>query len=249
MLACSCIGPADAATGLRDVRAPIVSATVPNQPSPTLPPTPPTTTVIPTPTPRPGREWARVFRVWDGNTVLIDGGLTVRYIGVETPGGGMFNRPLESFGREAAERNVGLVEGKDVEVEQDVNDVDSNGFLLRYVYVGGAMVNEALLREGLAKLAPASADQKYRASLEAAQEAARIAPLNLWTVISPTPRPTNSPTITPTPGPATATATPTPSPVVSAQRTVTLVLTRTSTATPTHVVLTLTPIPRPTPRD
>ena len=225
----------------------MVSATVPGLPSPTLLPPASTETVIPTPTPRAGRESAHVFRVWDGNTLLIDGGLTVRYIGVETPGGGMFNRPLEPFGRQAAERNVVLVEGKDVELEQDVNDVDSNGFLLRYVYVGGAMVNEVLLREGLAKLAPTSADRKYQASLEAAQEVARVVPLNVWTVISPTPRPSNTPTVTPTPGPPTATARPATigppsSPTATGARP------PGSNATPTHVVITRTPTPSPAPR-
>lgn len=146
-----------------------------------------------------------MLRVWDGNSVLIENGLTVRYIGVETPGAGMFNRPLEPFGRQAAERNVALVEGKTVEIEQDVNDVDSNGFLLRYVYVDDQMVNELLLREGLGKLSPATADRKYRAQLEAAQDEARSGPLNVWTVVSPTPRPTAVPTRTPSPGPETLT--------------------------------------------
>jgi endonuclease YncB( thermonuclease family) len=191
-----------------------------------------------------------VLRVWDGNTVLIDGGLTVRYIGVETPGGNMFNRPLEPFGKEAAERNVALVEGKDVELELDVNDVDSNGFLLRYVYVGNTMINEVLLREGLGKLGPVSADRKYRGALEAAQETARVVPLNVWTVVAPTARPTSTPTMTPTPGAATPTPAGGPSPVASPTRTSTTVPGGAApNATPTHVVLTLTPTPSPTPRE
>lgn len=166
----------------------------------------------------------------------------MRYIGVETPGAGMFNRPLEPFGRQAAERNVALVEGRDVELEQDVSDVDANGFLVRYVYVDGAMVNEVLLREGLAKLGSANADRRHRSNLEAAQEVARTAPLNVWTLITPTPRPTNTPAITATPTPTS------PTPITSPGPAGTVVRTPATNATPTHVVITPIPSPTRTPR-
>src|SRR5207247_7913257 len=94
-------------------------------PTGTATPIPPTATATSTRTPPPGREIARVIRVWDGNTVEIEGGYSVRYIGVATPGAGMFRRPVEPFGREGAERNIELVEGKEVEIEADETDVDS----------------------------------------------------------------------------------------------------------------------------
>jgi micrococcal nuclease len=180
--------------------------------------------------------------VWDGNTILLEDGLTVRYIGVDTPGAGMFNRPLEPFGRQAAERNLALVEGKQVEIEVDVNDVDSNGFLLRYVFVDDVMVNETLLKEGLGRLAAESADRKYRGLLEAAEAAARAVPLNIWTLVSPTPRPTIPPTRTPSPAPQTPTVSPSgPTPAATpGGPTATPSVTRlpspaTSTPTPTPV--------------
>jgi micrococcal nuclease len=149
-----------------------------------------------------------VRRVWDGNTILIEGGFTVRYIGVNTPGGGMFRRPVEPFGREAAERNVELVEGQQVELEEDAADVDSAGFMLRYVYVDGEMVNEILLREGLARLAPFGRNTRHAESLRQAETEAREQPLNIWTL--PTPTATNTPLPT-----ATRTPTPTPLPAVT----------------------------------
>src|SRR5688572_27936915 len=72
--------------------------------SATVPPATPTVTR----TPNPGRTLAWVRRVLDGNTVVVDGGYTVRYIGVDTPGAGMFRRPVEPFGPDAAERNIEL---------------------------------------------------------------------------------------------------------------------------------------------
>jgi len=161
----------------------------------------------------PGRTYATVRRVWDGNTILLEGGNSVRYIGVNTPGAGMFNRPLDPFGREAAERNIELVEGKQVELEVDVTDVDPGGMMLRYVWVDGVLVNEVLLREGLARLAPMGRNTHYASLLTAAETYARFTPLNMWTLITFTPTITMTPTITDTPAPTrTPTITDTPAP-------------------------------------
>jgi endonuclease YncB( thermonuclease family) len=180
-------------------------------PTPTLTPTPipPIPTATPTRTPNPGRTLAHVRRVWDGNTILVEGGFTVRYIGVNTPGAGMFRRPVEPFGREAAERNIELVEGQQVELEDDTVDVDSSGFMLRYVYLDGEMVNETLLREGLARLAPLGRNNRYGESLRLAESEARDQPVNIWTL--PTPTATNTPL-------PTATRTPTASPLPAVTR-------------------------------
>jgi len=184
-------------------------------PTATATPTPVPATSTPTATraPAPGRTFARVLRAWDGNTVLIEGGYSVRYIGVATPGAGMFRRPVEPFGREAAERNVDLVEGKEVELEADEADVDTAGNMLRYVYVGGVMVNETLLREGLARLAPFGRNTRHGSQLLLAELDARRGPVNIWTLATLTPTPTNTSTITPTP---TTTYTPTVTPTVTA---------------------------------
>ncbi len=207
--ASACTGALDPTTGLRGIPTPPANPTA--APERTLAglETVSPATAIPSPTAWPGREWAHVVRVWDGNTVLIAGGLTVRYVGVESPGAGMFSRRLEPFGRQAAERNVVLVEGKDVEIEADVDDVDGNGFLLRYVYVDGAMVNAILLREGLAKVSSQNSNRKYGETLELAEAAARAIPLNVWTLPTATPVPTVTPTDTPT-------VTPTDTPTVQA---------------------------------
>lgn len=199
----------------RQRREMIATATETGTPTPT----PGTPRPTPTRTPLPGRSFARVVRVWDGNSILIEGGNSVRYIGADTPGAGMFQRPLEPFGREAAARNVELVEGKRVELEADATDVDSSGMMLRYVYVEGVMVNEVLLEEGLAFLAPVGANARYAARLRSAAEDARQARRYVWTLPTPTPTRTPVPTATRTP---TATPTFTPGPTSTRQPTPTL---------------------------
>ena len=200
--------------------------------------TPSTATPTPTRTPRPGRTLAQVVRVWDGNTILIDGGYSVRYIGVDAPGAGMFRRPLEPFGREAAERNVELLEGIQVELEWDETDVDAAGNLLRWVWVDDVLVNEMLIREGLARVGGFGSNRKYEEILREAEAEARAAPVNLWTIVTPTftitPTRTETlyPTATPYPTPIRPPTQPAVSPVVLVPRPPTI--TRPPTATPTR---------------
>ena len=181
-----------------------------------------------------GRTLGTVLRAWDGNTIELEGGYSVRYIGVNTPGAGMFRRPVEPFGREAADRNVELVEGRQVELEEDASDLDAAGNLLRYVYVGDVMVNEALLQEGIARLAPMGRNTRYAAELRAAEDEARNAPIGIWTLVTPTatatrvPPPTAVPSWTPLP-----TRTPYPLPPGLPRERVILARTATPVPTPT----------------
>ena len=70
---------------------------------------------------------ARVTQVIDGDTIRVEGGYKVRYIGIDTPEMG------EAFGMEAWQANRKLVEGKKVRLERDVSETDKYGRLLRYV--------------------------------------------------------------------------------------------------------------------
>lgn len=160
----------------------------------------------------------------------------------------MFRRPVEPFGKEAAERNVELVEGQQVELEEDVTDVDSSGFMLRYVYIEGEMVNEVLLREGLARLGRLGRNTRYADLLRAAEAVAREQPVNIWTLPTPTatntplPTPTRTPTATPRPavtrGPSTPRPTPMPTFTPAPEPTREEVR---GSATPESVVLTVVP--------
>src|SRR4051812_19484094 len=187
------------------------------------------TATLPPPTPEPtatrgplefiGRQRARVVRVWDGQSVLLDSGLTVRYLGLQAPGGGAFGRSLQPFGREAAQRNAELVEGRDVELEQDGTDVDGDGQLPRYVYVDGQFVNEELLLAGLANAAARAPDLRHQDTLNEAERDARDARRGIWlnaptltrTPVVAAPRPTARPAAAATPGPS-PTAGPSPTP-------------------------------------
>jgi len=126
---------------------------------------------------------AHVIRVVDGDTikVRIDGtDYRLRYIGVDTPETNHPTLGVEPFGPEATEANRELVEGETVLLEKDVSETDQYGRLLRYVYVGDLMVNEELLRRGLARVVTFPPDVKYIDRFLEVQRAAQAAGLGMW---------------------------------------------------------------------
>jgi micrococcal nuclease len=121
-----------------------------------------------------------VTKVIDGDTVVLESGEVVRYLGVEAPpikkneGGPVF------YAREAARQNKNLVLLKKVRLEFDVNKKDAEGRLLAYVYVKNTFVNGELVRLGCARTAAKSADVKYRDLLLRYEEDASKQYIGLW---------------------------------------------------------------------
>ncbi|MBI4064800.1 thermonuclease family protein [Candidatus Gottesmanbacteria bacterium] len=129
---------------------------------------------------RASEEYARVIRVIDGDTIEIEGGRRVRYIGIDTPETVDPRKPVECFGREAAGENRRLVEGKEVRLEKDISDTDRYGRLLRYVSINNQMINDVLVRQGFAHASSYPPDIKYQEQLRDAQREARENGRGLW---------------------------------------------------------------------
>lgn len=126
---------------------------------------------------------ATVTRVIDGDTIAVsvDGGeMTLRYIGIDTPETLDPRRPLECLAQEASDYNERLVLGQVVGLEKDVSETDQFGRLLRYVWLGGDMVNATLVREGYAYASTYPPDVKYQGLLASLQSEAREAGRGLW---------------------------------------------------------------------
>ena len=142
-----------------------------------------------TPTPDPGT--ALVVRVIDGDTVELENGDRVRYIGIDTPEAG--SSP-DCFAPEATARNRQLVEGKVVRLEIDVSETDQFGRLLRYVYVDGVMVNEVLVREGYARVLTVPPDVRHQQVFFAAEPLARLTGVGQWSACNAL-APASAPTV------------------------------------------------------
>lgn len=139
-------------------------------------------------------ETARVVRVVDGDTVIIDrgrGNERLRYIGMDTPESVKPGTPVEFMAKEASAANAAMVEGRTVVLERDVSETDQYDRLLRYVWVrdGDAwrFVNLELVRQGFAQVATFPPDVRWTDVLRDAQRAARDAGIGLWGPATPRP--------------------------------------------------------------
>src|SRR5256885_12008821 len=119
-----------------------------------------------------------VVRIVDGDTIHVRIGARVekvRYIGVNTPEVHHPRKGEEPGGREAAEVNRRLVEGKTVRLELDVQERDRYGRLLAYVWVGDVMVNAELVRLGYAQVMTVPPNVRYQQLFLKLQREAREA--------------------------------------------------------------------------
>lgn len=185
-----------------------MSANYPSVLSLSLPPdqtATPTTTASPSATPsaRHGGEFVTVVSVVDGDTIKIEGGEVVRYIGINTPETVAPGKSVECFGKEASAKNKELVQGKVVELTRDVSQRDRYGRLLRYVWIGDMMVNQVLVREGYAQVSTYPPDVANADMLLEAQRLAREEEKGLWRMCPPS-TPTPKIIITATPSAAIA---------------------------------------------
>ena len=122
-------------------------------------------------------------RVVDGDTInvqLADRVEKIRYIGVNAP---EIHHPIkgeEPGGRAAAQVNRGLVIGRRVRLELDVQPRDRYGRLLAYVWVGDTMVNAELVRLGYAQVMTVPPNVRYQDLFLKLQREARDASRGLW---------------------------------------------------------------------
>jgi micrococcal nuclease len=186
----------------------LISSAGNTQKAPTEPVITPSSTIIassspspapslsPSPSPSSNPSLVTVTEVVDGDTIVIEGGQAVRYIGMDTPETKHPTKSVQCFGVEASERNKELVEGKQVRLEKDVSETDKYGRLLRYVYVGDEMINEKLVQEGYATAVSYPPDVKYQDKLRTAEREARTSKAGLWTeckTVAPSPTSVTTP--------------------------------------------------------
>ncbi len=121
-----------------------------------------------------------VTKVVDGDTIKLENGQTVRYIGIDTPETKHPTKADGCFGAEASAKNTELVLGKMVTLQKDVSEVDRYDRQLRYVWVGDQLVNEVLVREGYAVARSYPPDVALQEQLVQAENSARENNRGLW---------------------------------------------------------------------
>ncbi len=128
-----------------------------------------------------GGERVFVRKVIDGDTVILENGTRVRYLGINAPEIPHKDSPGEPFGWAATRRNRQLVQGKWVRMVPAGDRIDRFGRTLALVYLpDGRMVNEILVREGLAYFCFFGSRPPHADILLAAQRAAIRHKVGLW---------------------------------------------------------------------
>jgi micrococcal nuclease len=128
-----------------------------------------------------------VTKVIDGDTIVLENGQKVRYIGIDTPELHHPKKEVECFSHQAYEKNKELVLGKKVFLQKDISEKDKYNRLLRYVFLDEKMstdeasfVNLYLVKNGFAFAATFPPDVKYANLFLTAQNEARQKNLGLW---------------------------------------------------------------------
>lgn len=125
-----------------------------------------------------------VIRVVDGDTFVVKYNgkeEKVRLIGVDTPESVHPDETKNTeFGNKVSNYTKQMLEGKQVELEFDVESRDKYGRLLAYVYLDGQMYNKMLLEKGYAKIATYPPNVKYVDDFTKIQIEARENKVGLW---------------------------------------------------------------------
>jgi len=126
-----------------------------------------------------------VKRVIDGDTIQLQNGKFVRYIGIDTPETrkrvrGVWLYEPEPYSLDAKKLNSELVGGGRVELEFDSEEYDKYGRWLAYVHAEGKMVNEEILKAGCAKILVIPPNTKYLKRFKKAEQEAKYNKRGIW---------------------------------------------------------------------
>jgi micrococcal nuclease len=128
----------------------------------------------------------RVTRVVDGGTIVVDldgRSEKIRLLGIDTPETKSPTKPVQCYGKEASTHTSDLLTpGTEVRLERDVEERDTYGLMLAYVYRAsdGLFVNLELARDGFASLLTYQPNVAHVGELSAAVDDARSRQAGLW---------------------------------------------------------------------
>jgi len=137
-----------------------------------------------------------VTRAVDGDTLVLESGERVRLIGIDTPEIHQSNKlyndakrsqqdvsTIQKLGQRSFKFTRGLVEGKRVSLEFDVEKYDKYDRLLAYVYLNDGsktFVNAEIVKQGYASLLTIPPNIKYAQLLKKLYAEARENRRGLW---------------------------------------------------------------------
>lgn len=133
-----------------------------------------------------------VTRIIDGDTVVLNDGRTVRYLGMDTPESVDPKKPVQCLAEAASAKNKELVLGQYVSLIYDQEKIDKYGRTLAYVFVGDNFINLELVDLGLARAYPYAPNYAHRQDFADAQSRAQQNKVGLWSGICDSYTPTTN---------------------------------------------------------
>ncbi|MHA2023397.1 MAG: thermonuclease family protein [Candidatus Thorarchaeota archaeon] len=130
--------------------------------------------LTPIDTPTPDNRIQATY-VYDGDTIRVSTGESVRLIGINAPESG---QPCYD---EATTKLSELLLWKEVTLEGDVEDKDQHGRLLRYVHADNTFINLEMVRLGFAHAYEYGSNNKYSSLFTLAEEQAKEEKSCIWT--------------------------------------------------------------------
>ena len=123
----------------------------------------------------------RIKWVIDGDTIALDDGQRVRYIGINAPELAHDDHNAEPYGEESKRFNAMLVDGEKVRLEFDQERLDQYKRRLAYVFLkSGTFVNAEMLSKGYAYILWSPRNLKYESILLQAQRSAMRVKRGIW---------------------------------------------------------------------
>lgn len=121
----------------------------------------------------------KVEHVRSGSKIVLDQGEEVVFAGIRAP------FPDEPLFEESQKKNAELVGGKTVRMRYDDTGKDKKDRFVAYVFADGLMVNERMVRDGLAYVQLTTAHRRFEKELLAAQADARKHRRGVWSLPAP----------------------------------------------------------------
>ena len=128
-----------------------------------------------------GIAWHTVRKVYDGDTVMLQNGLKIRLLGINTPEVEGRYKVAEPGGEEAKHRLMEILRGKQVRLQMDVEKQDKYKRTLAHLFTrDGFHVNLEMVKRGLAFVNIHTPNLQYADDLVQAGEQAEADGPGIW---------------------------------------------------------------------
>ncbi|OGR31022.1 MAG: hypothetical protein A2139_08495 [Desulfobacca sp. RBG_16_60_12] len=124
---------------------------------------------------------ALVVRIVDGDTLMLEGGIKVRVLGIDAPEMEKDGQPADFLAHQAKAALAELILNRTVSLSYDRLRYDHYGRLLAYLFLPDhTLVNTELVRRGLARVYFIAPNLRYQKDLLTAQQEAIEARRGIW---------------------------------------------------------------------